>query len=79
MLLDSSCISSVCFLVLVKDIFFSSSCGSRQGDILSFLLSVIVIEALRRMISVVVSGVLLSGIFMGFKTDIFTFCLLMIL
>jgi hypothetical protein len=50
--------------------FFSSSCGLRQGDSLSPLLFVLVMEALGRMISVAVSGGLLSGFFVGTKVDI---------
>jgi hypothetical protein len=41
--------------------FFSSSCGLRQGDPLSSLLFVIVMEAVDRLISVAVGGGLLSG------------------
>ena len=59
MLVDSHCISLVCFSVLVSGTptsFFSSSRGLRQGDLLSPLLFVYVIEALGRMLSTVVSG-----------------------
>jgi len=45
--------------------FFSSSCGLRQGDHLSSLLFVIVMEALRRMISTAVNKTLLSGFSIG--------------
>jgi hypothetical protein len=53
------CIFLMRFSVLVKGIpvgFFSSSHGLRQGDHLSPLLVVIVMEALARMIFVAMSG-----------------------
>jgi hypothetical protein len=54
------CISSVHFSVLVNSTptgFFTNSCGLRQGDhLLSLSLFVIVIEALSKMISVIVNG-----------------------
>jgi hypothetical protein len=71
--LMNSCISSMCFLVLVNGSpigFFSSSLGLSQGDPLSLLLFVIVMEALSMMISAVVSGGLLSSFSVGIVTDI---------
>lgn len=44
---------------------FSSSCGPRQGDLLSPLPFVIVMEALRKMISATVDGGFLSGFSVG--------------
>ena len=50
--------------------FFSSSCGLRQGDPLSSLLFVIVMEAVDRLISVAVGGGLLSGFSVEIGVDI---------
>lgn len=79
------CISFVRFSVLVNGSpngFFSSSRGLRQGDPLSPLLFVFVMEALSRMISTVVSGGLLEGFIVGnasfshllFADDTLVFC-----
>jgi len=79
------CISSVQFSVLVNGSpygFFSSSRGLRQGDPLSPLLFVFVMEALSRMISDAVSGGLLEGFKVGntaflhllFADDTLIFC-----
>ena len=46
-------------------IFYSSSCGLRQGDPLSLLLFVIVIEGLSTMIFAIVNEGFLSGFFVG--------------
>jgi hypothetical protein len=62
--------------------FFNSSWGLRQGDPLSPLLFVFVMEALSRMISAAVSGGLLEGFKIGdadfshllFADDTLIFC-----
>jgi hypothetical protein len=62
------CISTVRFSVLINggpEGFFGSSRGIRQGDSLSPLLFVIVMEALSRMMSKAVDGGLLSGFQVG--------------
>jgi len=78
------CISSVQFSVLLGSLdgFFSSFRGLRQGDPLSPLLFVFVMEALSRMISIAVSGGLLEGFKVGnatfshllFADDTLIFC-----
>jgi hypothetical protein len=79
------CISSTKFLVLVNGSlngFFSSTRGLRQGDPLSPLLFVFVMEALSRMITATVSGGLLDGFRVGnasfshllFVDDTLIFC-----
>jgi len=79
------CISSMQILVLVNGTpigFFSSSRGLRQGDSLSFLLFVFVMDALGRMIPVAVSGRLLDAFSVGngvfshilFVDDTLIFC-----
>jgi hypothetical protein len=51
-------------------VLLSGSQGLKKGDPLSPLLFVIVMEALGKMVSVVVSGGLLFGFSVGTKTDI---------
>jgi hypothetical protein len=79
------CISSAKFSVLVNGSpygFFSSSRGLRQGDPLSPLLFVFVMEALSRMINAAVSGGVLDGFRVGdascshllFADDTLIFC-----
>jgi hypothetical protein len=66
------CVSSVRFSVLVNGTpsgFFSSSCGLRQGDPLSPLLFVIVMEALSKLFSITVQRGFLSGFSVGFDSN----------
>jgi hypothetical protein len=62
------CVPTVCFSVLINGTptdFFSSSQGVRQGDPLSPLLFVVVMEAFSKMINVAVERELLSGFLVG--------------
>jgi hypothetical protein len=79
------CVSSVRFSILVNGSpngFFGSSRGLRQGDPLSPLLFVFVVEALSQMISAAVQGGLLEGFKVGntsishrlFADDTLIFC-----
>jgi hypothetical protein len=60
----SACISTACFSILINGnlhSFFSSSRGLCQGDPLSHLLFVFVMDAFRRMLSRAMDGGFLSG------------------
>uniref|UniRef100_A0A2N9IAI6 Reverse transcriptase domain-containing protein n=1 Tax=Fagus sylvatica TaxID=28930 RepID=A0A2N9IAI6_FAGSY len=68
-----TCVSTARFSVLVNGRahgFFSSSRGLRQGDPLSPLLFIIVMEALSRMLSRAVSGGYISGFSVGNSTGV---------
>jgi hypothetical protein len=63
------CVSTVKIFILVNGVpsgFFQSSRGIRQGDLLSPLLFVVVIEALSRMLNASMLQGLLSGFSVGF-------------
>ena len=66
------CISTTCFFVLVNGTskgFFKSSRGLRQGDPLSPLLFVFMMEAFSKMIAGAVAGGFLSGFSVGEATS----------
>jgi hypothetical protein len=63
------CVSTVKFSILVNGVpsgFFQSSQGIRQGDPLSPLLFVVIMEALSRMLNASMLQGLLSGFSVGF-------------
>jgi hypothetical protein len=60
----SACISTVRFSILINaslHVFFSSSWGLHQGDPLSLLLFVLVVDTFSRMLSRAMEGCFLSG------------------
>jgi hypothetical protein len=62
--LDCVLYSTVRLSILINStpsIFFNSFCGLRQGDLLSSLLFMIVMEALNQMMSTTVSRGFISG------------------
>jgi hypothetical protein len=64
---------TVCFSILINgplSRFFSNSCGWRQGDILSLLLFVVVMEALSKMMSATMDRGLLSGFSVGSRNNV---------
>jgi len=66
------CISRVRFSILVNGTpsdFFTSSCGLRQGDPLSSLLFVVVMEALSRMLNVTMKQELLTCFSVGSRDN----------
>jgi hypothetical protein len=69
----SHCISSVCFSVLVSGSvagFFNSSRGLRRGDPLSPHLFIVVMEALSKMLSIIVDSGRLLGFSMGSRPPV---------
>ena len=64
----SFCLSTVCFSILINGTpygFFGSSRGLRQGDPLSLLLFVLIMEAIGRMLDKAVHEGRLSGFSVG--------------
>jgi hypothetical protein len=70
--LDSTLHLYIAFSILINGSpsgFFSNSCGLRQGDPLSLILFVVIMEVLSRMMFVTMNRGLLLGFLMGSRNN----------